>query len=1592
MILRKLSVAIFLVCTLFYTQKNASGQCSANAAFAYSFQVCSTVEFVDQSSAAANYTISWEWDFGDGNTSNLQNPVHTFAPGSSYLVSLTITADSSGVTCTDQATASVAVPPQPNVFFTWDPEPTCLSEPTSFYGSAGTMVVSWNWDFGDGQSSNLRNPVHLYTVAGTYDVALSVLDVNGCTDTIIQQVTVIQTPDVSISVDPDPSCLNEPTNFSGNSASSITSWEWDFGDGGSAFGQTVMHTYLIPGTYNVSLTVTDIDGCQNTEITQVSVNPLPSPVFSHSGPSCAGDSVEFYDASTTPNGYIVRWDWDFGDGNSTTVNYPDNPNVSHLYATTGTFLVTLTVTDSDSCTNSTLRQVIVEPNPVAGFTFTNACDGEPVYFTDLSSPNGGSDIISWYWEFDDPSTGINNTSNLQNPTHLFSASGTYDVLLLITNGNGCMDSITHPVTVNELPYVEISTDSDSTCVNQPTNFYGSGSNIISWLWDFGDGGTSVKQNPVYVYSTPGNYVVTLTATDDNGCVNDTSIIMYVNAAPNTNFTHSSPSCSGYGIEFYDLSTTPQGYIVLWHWYFGDGSDTTILFPDDPDVAHTYSDPGAYMVSLVTMNSTGCIDSTSSELTVAQGPQALFTTSGPPCEDNLVQFLDQSLGFGYTIQSWFWNFDDPSSGSNNTSTLQNPVHQFNYAGTYNVFLEVTSSNGCIDSITIPTEIHPHPDLYFNSSPAVKCEHDTVYFSVDPDSTDLGAVVSYNWDFGDPSSGTLNNSTLQNPWHIFTGSGSYLVTLTITDSIGCQNSYSDEVFINPSPEADFLFQNNCANDSTAFFDQSAMASAPITGWNWDFDDPASPNNTSTVQNPYHDFTAPDSYFVRLAITDDLGCRDTVRKWVTIFDNPNAYYTFHQACDPEGTVHFSDSSFSGASGSPLQSYYWEIDEGYYSTEVNPVYTYGDTDTCYHVALTITDKNLCTDTYTDTVCVFENITVDFTGSTVCFGHRTIFNTSYTPASDSVISWEWDFGDGTPILNTPFDTASHQYAAPGNYLVELTGRDIYNCTSILTKQITVDPLPAPAFTYDTANCNDVTHFYDQSSGVSSLINSWYWDFGDTASGANNFSTEQNPTHLYDPIDSIYYVTLIVTDVNGCSDSLIEPVIKGPCITPGFTVSDDPHCTDDPVCFTDTSQFYGSSGNFDQWTWNFGDGTSETYTMPQDSICHIYDDPGTYLVQLIISADVQGTVFMDTAETFILVQMAPTAHFSFTGPCMNQTTWFENETEGNGTTIDSWVWDFGNPASTNDTSSAKHPGYAYPSTGTFYPELTASNTLGCKNTFSDTIRIVKPPRADFEYSNTCQGDPSEFTDVSDTSASQISTWEWSFGDPLTSGDSSVLQNPTYVYDTTGIYTVTLAIEDETGCYDTISRDIEVYVVPEAAFTVIEPYKSIQGKAYMENQSEGANVYYWDFDNGTTSQKTNPVVTFEEDGTYQIQLIAVNQYNCADTMILDHQILFKGLYVPNAFIPGSDEPGLNTFIPIGTNLKLYEIEIYSMWGNLLWQSSSLDENGSPKEGWDGTYKDELMPAATYIWKIRATFRDNTVWPGMGDGEGNFSKSGIISLIR
>ena len=1562
------------------------------ADFSYSLMGCANVAFTDMSTIPTGYNaVQWYWDFGDGSTSTIPNPVHTFNTGmNNYTVSLTVTADSLNYTCSSTISYPVNVPGIPSVYFTWSPEPTVLGDVTSFNGASGSTITDWYWDFGDGQfSSNDQYPAHTYASIGSFAVTLQITDIDGCINTLTDTVHVINTPALDFGW--DAACINEPVQFYLNNPptdiGAISNIQWTFGDGGysTGFDLTPIHTYLGTGSYSVTCSITDTMGATNTLTKQLDVNPLPISLFMIGTNTCINSPVEFTDLSSTQTGFINQWHWNFGDGSDTTIYFGGNPNVTHSYANSTNYTVTLTVTNSEGCSDSLDLPLSTLEGPIAIFTSSSGCASGPVSFEDQSTENGGGQIVSWAWDFGDPASGTSNTSTQPNPTHLFSAPGNYTVMLFISNINGCEDSTSTTVTVAEEPQVEFTWDDN--CVLESTQFTVDGTvtnigSVQTWNWDFGDGTYSDIQDPAHTYDIAGTFDVTLSITTNDGCYASITHSVTINPLPTANFDHSAPACLNDTINFYNQSSSQNGNIETWLWEFGDGEEVTITAPDDPNVSHTYANGGTFMVTLTVTDVEGCENVVEKPVVVVPSPIADFNFI-ESCFNQPVQFTDiSSTNGGADIGEWEWYFGDPASGVNNNSNIPDPSHIYSSPGTYITTLIVHSTMMCSDTMEKEIIVDSLPNVDFSIESDTLCQGELAYFT----GISSSQISSWKWEFGD--GGT---SILQDPAYGYASPGTYTVTLTVTDVSGCENTVSRQVYVKIPPEAFFEVSGSaCLGDSTYFTDLSYSQNGVIIDWQWEFGD----GGTSSDPDPVHVYENNLSYYVSLVVTDNNGCSDTLIMPLQVFDKPRPGFSFMQSCEPVGWVSFFNETEPGSDNSPIVNYEWLLEYNNYSTDINPGYIYPVTDTCYTVVLTATNMNGCSASDTNTqVCLFGQIETSFEATQVCLGQPTMFQASYSPQSDSVASYLWNFHDGSQQELIYHDTISHIFPSPGIYTVELIAQDTYGCSATYLSEIFIDSLPVASFTNTIGGCEIPTQFYGVEYSGGEFIESWWWNFGDTTS-ANNIDSIQDPAHLYGPNDSTYHVELIVMNYNGCYDTIVQDVYVAPCITAGFIVPQEPVCARNEVCFVDTSFLASHNGNISNWNWDFGDGTTESYDEYRDSICHNYANGGTYNVSLEITAGIGADSYTSTTEVEFTVHPTPLPVIIMDNTCYNDTTFFRGNSLTYGEPITTRLWDFGDPSTVNDTAISQDTMYVYPNSGEYEVSLWVQNQFMCKDSITDSIKVFGLPQARFNYRNTCMSYFTEFEGMSMAGDTTINSWFWSFGDSIKMpGDTSVLESPRYVYDSAGSYVVSMVAIDENLCKDTVTTAIEIFEKPTSEFVMIDTIR--QGMVYFYNLSYDNPIdYEWDFDYSQgiwTSNDVNPMYQYEQDGNYTVMLVSWNQAGCPDTTYQVYDLLFTNLFVPNAFVPSSPITELQTFKPVGINLKSYRLEIYSAWGNLVFETETLID-GKPAIGWDGTYKDKDLPTGSYIWRIDAVFEDGTIWKGTDNGDGNTGASGSVTLIR
>ncbi len=500
---------------------------------------------------------------------------------------------------------------------------------------------------------------------------------------------------------------------------------------------------------------------------------------------------------------------------------------------------------------------IVPPGALADFSadVTSGCAPLTVNFTDLSTGT----IDTWVWDFGD---GELNAS--QNPSHTYTAAGTYDVSLSITSPEG--DDATAKfgyITVSDAPAVAFSASGSFVVAGTSIDFTDeSGGSPTAWAWDFGDGGTASVQNPSHTFNTAGVWHIKLVATNSCGADSLTINNMIIATFPPApvaafNFAPSS-GCAPLLVDFSDQST---GTVTDWAWDFGDGNTSTLANP-----SHTYTTPGSYDVSLTVSNlGNPNTETLVDAVTVSGPPTASFTASSTSIAAGAsVTFTDTSTDGPL---NWTWDF-----GDGGTSNLQNPVHQYNSGGVFTVSLIAMSGCGpdtltMVDYITVEASVGPV--AAFSLTPATGCAPLEVTFTDES----VNDVSTWNWDFGDGG-----QAAVQNPVYTYNAPGSYDVRLIVSGTGGVDSlTVTGAVVVEMPVVAAFAVSDTTGDMPLAVTFTDASSGSP-TSWRWDFGDAGS----DTVASPVHTYTAAGVYDVTLIVGNSCSADTlTMSAAVTVID---------------------------------------------------------------------------------------------------------------------------------------------------------------------------------------------------------------------------------------------------------------------------------------------------------------------------------------------------------------------------------------------------------------------------------------------------------------------------------------------------------------------------------------------------------------------------------------------------------------------------------------------------------------------------------------------------------------------------------------
>jgi PKD repeat protein len=576
-------------------------------------------------------------------------------------------------------------------------------------------------------------------------------------------------------------------------------------------------------TLTISHTSGPCDGCSTNESVDFTVNqPVCNPV-SFNGTISSG---------------IGSYYWNFDDPLSGAANTSGSLNPTHTFTNAGFYNVTFygmglnNNPPPDSCTAS--KRVTVEIPVVADFDFSEACAGDTVLFSDLSSFTPGNNITSWNWNFGDPASGGANTSSQQDPYHIFTSPGQYIVSLSVSNGT-C--TVSHTDTVNIEGFTaSVSASPLPVCEGIPVTFSASSTSgfpITSHNWDFGDGNTSMLTAPQKTFSQAGNYNVTLSLTNSNGCSASAALQVDVLSpvpADSIDITGSNPLCEGDSL----LLTAQSSNSYLWS--TGDTSQSVYI-----------SDAGDYYAQITDQN--GCPVNTP-PVTVQLIPRPDFEVTGTEtvCEGQFIR-LETNLSGQYDFQ---WYLDN-----NQIQYAQSHMY-YTYGvdstneGMYTVVV-TDQQTGCTFSDSLFVTVNPSPDnpVISANNPAPLCEGNLITLTVtNPDSS-----LSYVWNTGQGGT-SIDVST----------SGYYRVHAV--NQYGC-GTYSNTINIAPKPETECVV-TGCYEFCDTLMPKEIPGPGGYASYNWLEIDTSS--NSGTLTGTTQNLTIDSSGVFQLVLTNQYGCIDT------------------------------------------------------------------------------------------------------------------------------------------------------------------------------------------------------------------------------------------------------------------------------------------------------------------------------------------------------------------------------------------------------------------------------------------------------------------------------------------------------------------------------------------------------------------------------------------------------------------------------------------------------------------------------------------------------------------------------------------------
>ena len=1486
------------------------------------------------------------------------------------------------------------------------PEAQCDDYTVHFVNeSLNTTSFEWIFDYPNNtmtsSTSDMEFDFTYPPVEGSYTIRLIAEPGSFCADT---SFTTIYLQDNSLSAaynldvyDCDNLAVLYLTDESADNTSPPVSWDWQITYNGGSLSSTEQNpTFNVPlniiGTIN--FTVTSENGCvQSLTDTFQTGTGNPGDLILSDIEACVGNVVSLNPNTPADNGYNYSW--------SPALLLSDPSAVNPTVTATTSQVYTVTITPpGNEC--EIVRQVSLTavPNPVLDFSSHLECDGLTVTFTNMSQ---NASVYSWDFGDENSTTDVSSETN---PTFTYPGLGTYMVTLQVPSSELCPGTITKEVVISQVDlnagfsYKYAACAPGNVVVQFTDESLNTMDNTTGWSWVLTPGGTSSEQNPSFTYNSSQSVNVSLTITTADGCENTMTEDIEVNVIDNPDqFPDTLQVCFG-------------GSSIL-----SPGGDTTYTYEWSPDVgiddihsaAPTFSPESTtnYSVEIISFGADTC--SYVEEMVVFVTPEIGLTVSGGgnTCEATATLTASALVDVDYV-----W-----SEGGVTVSTAD--TYTINVSGVHDLTLTATDQYGCTETETQLVDVTGGPVNISVPDTVSACLSDGISGLV-VTNLDANDTLTYLWT---PMSLFTDGTADDAEPDFIEAIGEHLVSVLATNQFGCTTMEEVVVaVIDDDINLSYDYVIDCSGATVTFTNTSTNA----FGYIWDFGN----GDISYEENPVYTFPVAGTYPVTLSIVFDGDCVLDYTEDIVVQD-PQVIADFSygiSSCSVErAEIAFTDLSFTNIPGATITSWDWVFSDGQVSSEENPVIFVSEVGDLV-ATLTITTSNDCVTTTSQTIDV-QIVDLSTLQDTIvmCRG----FSTPLNPGGNPSYTYEWSPNEFIDDINSPNPTVNPDETTLYTVTVATIGSDTCEVTGMVLvyvpDAINVD-LGEDVFT-----CGDGV-VLTPNAAVDLAVVEWVDEDG-TVLGNNGEIT----------IDPFQNNTVIVNveDEYGCEDSDTINVILYPDVDLQLD-GDTTLCEIASVPLTGVTAVDATINWYNQGS-DVIIGTGSPIMVTPEEGENVYIaiatdnttncmDTSSVVVQVNILENgiPEPTVMVchgvpteinPNGNPVLTYEWAPTTFLDLE-PVWNPTVTTEEEityyvtiTDPNGgcfllDTVTVIPYPEINPeagpdgailceavdielTATSDTPNTTFTWYDNPDlvdnigTGTpltvtpsgesvYY--LVAEDEFGCSE--MDTVTINSfPIDADITAPLViCEALESITLEVTNNDPLQVLTYDWMPAVAVTPNDESVV-----TADLTQAESFSVLLTNQYECQETLNTSVTVINLQDSLIMTATPDTILLG-ASTEITVDGCLLcdFDWIWPSGDITPEFGPIITATPDEPYgNIYEVTATLLGCTRTtetevFVIDGMCDTDHIFLPTAFSPNGD--GENDVFKVRSfflsELQEFELMIYSRWGEEVFRTTD------PYQGWDGTFKSELLAPDVYGYYLR------TICP---NGE-EFLQKGNVTLLR